>query len=140
MQTNHFGSPGTSLTASVAVIPWLTRPFRGHIIGLLHRERLYRFATYTGAVVDRLDISDETVTLQVHERRHRLELRAVRASGGLLRGPSTAGMGRRVPETLAAEVELRLSRVGKNESKVLFQGTGRCAGLEVAGDLKRLLE
>jgi hypothetical protein len=139
MQTNHFDAPRTSLTASLAIIPWLFRSFRGHIMGLWHNGQLYRFATYTGARVDRFAITDEAVDVSVHDDQHRLELRATRASAGLLRGPSTSDMGRRVPETLSAQVEVRLSEVGKATSVTLFHGTGRCAGLEVAGDLERLL-
>jgi tocopherol cyclase len=33
-QTNHFAQPGTSLTASVAIIPWIRRSFPGFIIVL----------------------------------------------------------------------------------------------------------
>ncbi|MCB0022532.1 MAG: hypothetical protein KDD91_05820, partial [Caldilinea sp.] len=54
MQTNHFGRTGVSLTASVARIPWLGTAFRGFIVGLLCDGTLYRFASYTGAVIDRL--------------------------------------------------------------------------------------
>ncbi len=48
-QSNHFDHPGTSITISVATIPWLRTSFRGFIIGLWHDRKLYRFATYTGA-------------------------------------------------------------------------------------------
>jgi hypothetical protein len=54
LQTNHFGVPGTSLTASIAVIPWMRSSFSGFIVGFLHGGRLYRLATYTGAKVAHL--------------------------------------------------------------------------------------
>jgi hypothetical protein len=138
-QTNHFGHPRTSLTASVAIIPWLRGAFRGHIIGLWHEGRLYRFATYTGAHIERLEVTEEQVTWIVCDRRHRLEMRATRARGGLLCGPSRMDMGVRVPETLRATVEVRLRRLDSVGQVVLFEGTGRYAGLEVAGDVERLL-
>jgi hypothetical protein len=139
LQSNHFSQSGTSITASVAIIPWGRRSFRGFIIGLWHDGHLYRFATYTGAETERLDVTDECVTWVVRDRTHRLEMRAMRAHGALLRGPSKVDMGVRVPETLGATVEVRLSRVGREWSVLLFADTGRHAGLEVAGDLERLL-
>jgi hypothetical protein len=36
MQSNHFEQPGTCLTASVAIIPWLRSAFSGFVVGLWH--------------------------------------------------------------------------------------------------------
>ncbi len=136
MQTNHFGAAGTSLTASIAIIPWLRSAFPGFIIGLRHQGRLYRFATYTGAVIERLTIEDDQVLWTVADRRRRLEMKARRAEGGLLYGPTRQEMHKRVDETLKAAVEVRLS---EKAGRVVFAGTGRHAGMEVQGDLDRLL-
>jgi tocopherol cyclase len=140
LQTNHFEQPGTSLTGSVAMIPWVGRAFRGFIIGLWHSGELYRFATYTGARIEKLAISDTEVTWVVRDRRNRLEMVAHRKQSGLLRGPSGVDMGVRVPETLQATVAVRLANLAGGEAHALFEGTGRNAGLEVAGDLPRLLK
>jgi hypothetical protein len=137
-QTNHFEASGTSLTASVAIIPWLRGSFPGFIIGLWHGGVLYRFATYTGARIDRLEITDEEVIWIVRDRRHRLEMRARRAQGGLLQAPTTVDMGRRIAETLNARVQTALYSLEGGGDRRLFQGTGRHAGLEAAGDLARL--
>jgi hypothetical protein len=123
----------------VAIIPWLRSAFRGFIIGLWHEGKLYRFASYTGARIERLVTTDEQVTLEVHDRAHRLEMRARRAESATILGPSRADMGVRVPETLAATVHVRLIRWADGEQALLFEGTGRHAGLEIAGDLDRLL-
>ncbi len=48
---------------------------------------------------------------------------------GLLKGPTTVEMGKRVAETLSATVAVRLTRRG--DGRVLYEGTGRHAGLEV---------
>jgi hypothetical protein len=136
LQSHHFDAPGTCVTGSVAVIPWLGSAFDGFIVGLWHERRLYRFATYTGARIERLAVDDEAVAWVLEDRHHRLSLHATRAEAGLLRGPSVTDMGVRVPETLRARVAVRLTdRAGR----VLFEGQGRHAGLEVAGDLRRLL-
>ena len=137
-QTNHFGKPHTSLTASMAIIPWLRGSFPGFIVGVWHGERLYRFATYTGARVERLDIADEALTWVVRDRHHRLEMRAIRAEGGFLQAPTTADMGRRIAETLNASVETALYSLEGGRTRLLFHGIGRHAGLEAVGDLSRL--
>ena len=137
-QSNHFEEPGTSLTASVAIIPWVQRSFPGFIVGLWHDGILYRFATYTGARIEQLDITDEQVVWVMRDRRYRLEMRAIRSAGGLLHAPTPVDMGRRIAETISAEVEVALYRLGGSASQLLFRGTGRHAGLEAVGDLSQL--
>jgi tocopherol cyclase len=135
-QSNHFEQVGSSLTASVAVIPWLGSAFRGFIIGLWHDGRLYRFATYNGARIERLEIADDHVDWVVSRADMRLEMRASRVEGGLVLGPTRQEMGKRINETLKATVEVHLA--DKN-GKTIFQGKGCYAGLEVHGDLEKLL-
>lgn len=136
-QTNHFDQPGTSLTASIAVIPNLGLKFPGFIIGFWHNQQLYRFATYTGAKVRRLHVTDDTVHWIVRDRQFQLEMTSTRARGGLLMGPEKTAMHMRVDETLQAQVHVRLSRLSGD---MIFDGTGRNAGLEVVGDLRMLLK
>lgn len=135
-QSNHFESKGTCITASVAIIPWLRSAFKGFIIGFLFEGQLYRFATYTGAEIERLEISDTQVHWIVKNKDYRLVMMAEKGRGGLLRGPTRLDMGKRIVETLDARVDVELSNRAGN---ILFQGSGRYAGLEVQGDLDRLL-
>lgn len=137
-QTNHFGQPGTSLTASVAIIPWIRRSFPGFIIGLWHEGSLYRFATYTGARIEVLEVAEQQVKWVVRDRRYRLEMLAFRSDGSLLRAPTPMDMARRIPETLNATIDVSLYAVADGRMKLLLQGTGRHAGLEVVGDMARL--
>jgi hypothetical protein len=139
MQSNHFAEEGTSFTASVAIIPWLRSSFRGFIIGLWHAGRLLRFATYTGARTEELAVADDDVHWIVSDRRYLLDIRASRSEAGLLRGPSGVDMGVRVPETLNATVTVRLWDRGGGNDTLVYEGTGLHGGLEVAGDLGRLL-
>jgi tocopherol cyclase len=139
MQTNHFGQPGISLTASVAMIPWLRGAFRGFIIGLWHTGVLYRFATYTGAQIEQLHVTNERVDWIVRDRTYRLEMVASHAPTELLHAPSRLDMGARAPETLNASVKVRLSRNEPSGYATVFEGAGRYAGLEVAGQLEQLL-
>jgi len=136
MQSNHFSQPGTSLTASIATIPWLGRSFVGFIIGLLHEGRLYRFATYLGTALERLEVREERVRWTLRGREHRLEIEALPGPGALLHAPTEIDMGRRIPETMQASLRARLSRL---DGTLLLDDTGACAGLEVAGDLDGLV-
>jgi tocopherol cyclase len=138
-QSNGFPTAGTCVTASVAVIPWVGSAFNGFIAGLWHRGRLYRFATYTGARLERQEVSDQRVVLHYADSRrdgYRLEVEATRASGGLLRSPERTAMLQRVMESLTATVHVRL--LDNATGRVIFDEVGQHAGLEVVGDLPEL--
>jgi tocopherol cyclase len=135
-QSNHFGAVSACITASVAIIPWIGRAFRGFIVGLWLNGKLYRFATYTGAQIVSLQIFDDHVDWVLQDRRYRLSLTARRVRGGLLRGPTRLDMGKRVLETLNASVQVRLETL---RGEMLFDGVGAHTGLEVMGDLPWLL-
>jgi hypothetical protein len=146
MQSNHFkpDALGTSLTASVAIIPWLRGAFPGFIVGLRRSGQLYRFATYTGATIARLDLADTHVAWQMTGRAgpghtlHRLEIVAWRAEGGLLHSPERSVMLQRVPESLTARIDVRLLAVTGGQEHVIFEGTGRHAGLEIVGPIQEI--
>jgi hypothetical protein len=149
-QSNHFGADArgapltTSLSASVAIIPWLRGAFPGFIVGLRHDGQLYRFATYTGAAIERLELADTHVTWHMAGRTgpdhtpHRLEIVAWRAEGGLLHSPERSAMLQRVLESLTARLDVRLLTVAGGRERVVFEGTGRHAGLEIVGPIDEI--
>ena len=139
LQSNHFSRPGVSLTASVASIPIGSWRFPGFIVGLWHDGRLHRFATYDLSHIERLEIGETTVSWTLRSRSERLEILATRAEGGLLRGPSKADMGVRVPETLSAQADVRLTVLRAGRATTVFQDTGHHAGLEIVGDVQCLV-
>lgn len=124
------------MLGSAAIIPWLGSSFRGTIAGVWHQQRLYPFATYTGAKLERLELDDTHVRLAWADRRHRLELETERRQGGLLHAPVRSEMHKRVEESMDGELKVRLTT---REGEVLLDDVGRAAGLEVHGDLERLL-
>ncbi len=136
MQSNHFVTVGTSVVASIAIVPWLRSAFPGFLVGLRHDGRLHRFATYTGARTEALRLADDRIDWTVADRHARLTIRAYRATAGLLLGPTRQRMESRVGETMLAEIEVRLE---DRRTRTVLEGTGRHAGLEVHGDLERLL-
>jgi len=135
-QGNHFETVGTSLTASVAIIPWLGNAFRGFIIGFWHQGVLHRFATYNGSRIESLSVSDDQVQWVAHNRNFKLVMVATRANGGILHEPTRSEMLQRVEETMTAKLEVHLI---DSHGKTIFHQTSRNAALEVQGDLSRLL-
>ncbi|MBN2293424.1 MAG: hypothetical protein JXM70_13425 [Pirellulales bacterium] len=138
-QCNHFSQTGTSLTGSVAIIPWLRRPFAGFIIGLWHNGRLYRFATYTGAKIKAIDVKNEQIKLTVEDKHHRLEMHVIGAGGHSLRGPTSISMEGRVVETLGATIHVKLQELNHKAECEIFRDIGHHAGMEAMGDTQRLM-
>jgi tocopherol cyclase len=137
-QSNHFEQPGTSITISVATIPWLGQAFRGFIVGLWHARHLYRFTKYNAAKITSLRLTDTHVVLHMANRTHRLALEAARSEGGLLHAPYRSDMLQRVTESLTATIAVKLSEL-KSE-RVLFEGLGRHAGLEINGEIQQIVD
>ena len=138
-QSNHFGRAGTSLTCSVARIPWVTGAFVGHIAGLLHDGRLFRFATYTGARLVSLETRPGGADIVLRDARRELELHADGGATGDLKAPVLGAMEGRVGESLGAMVRVRLREVRRGRPVVVYEGTGTCAGLEVVDDRGELV-
>lgn len=142
LQTNHFDTPATCFTGAVAITKLGRVAFRGMVIGFWHAGQLYRFTTYSRAKIERLTLTDTHVhyalvgtTGQGDRRgRYRLEVDAERADGAILKAPYDGNMRERVAEALTATAHVRLFR----GDALVFDGVGRCAGLEVVGDLRRV--
>ena len=136
MHSNHIAdSPDTSLVASVAIIPWLTGEFRGFIVGLQHEGRLHRFTTYNKSKELQLQVDDSHVRWRLSGPDGELELRAERKRGGLLHAPLRDAMHQRVEETLDGQIEIKLTEKGK----ILLDSTADIAGIEIFGDIEKLL-
>lgn len=141
MASNHIDTaagehPDASLVASVAIIPWRGSAFRGWIIGFRHGGRLHRWTTYNRSRERMLEIDDTHVRWEVEGPDGILSLEAERVRGGLLHAPLRTAMHRRVEETLDAVVTIRHT---DSSGRELLVGTARCAGLEVFGDVDRML-
>lgn len=137
MQSNHFDTPNTSLSASIAMVPLLGRTMRGGIVGFYHEGILHKFAKYTNVVNEQLKLTDDHVHWTMRNKTHRLELVAERGSGGLLLAPIRTEMHKRVDETMQSSVHVRLTTLA---GEVIFDQIGRNTGLEVHGDLDTLLK
>jgi len=140
MQTNHFDREGISLFGSIAKIPWLRNYFTGYIFGFLFENHLYRFTTYNGAKIDRLEVSDDKIRLSIENKHHSLEIDAKREDGVDLPAPSLGEMTSKVNETLSSKINLKFYKRDRNMNKLIYSGTGRNAGLEFVGNIDELLK
>jgi hypothetical protein len=137
LHSNHIDAdPSASLVASVAIIPWVRSSFRGFIVGLKHHGHLYRWATYNRSKEVELAIDDTHVTWTLTGPDGTLRLSAERARGGLLHAPLRSAMHQRVEETMDGRVYIRHE---DQAGRVLLEGEGGCACMEVFGDIDRLL-
>ena len=140
MQTNHFDEDQVSLFGSVANIPWLRSYFTGYIFGLYYKKHLYRFTTYTGAKIEKLNVSKDKIVIKIKEKHYKLEITANRTEGVDLPAPSMGEMKSRVNESLRSRINVKLIDIKKGKEELIFKGTGRNSGLEFVGDVNELLK
>jgi hypothetical protein len=137
LASNHIDTdPSASLIGSVAIIPWLGGAFRGFVVGLKHGGSLHRWTTYNGSKQRELSITDSRVRWSLTGPDGLLELEAARVRGGILKAPHRHAMLERVEETLDATVTIRHT---DPHGTVVLEGNGFAAGLEVVGDIERLI-
>lgn len=138
MQSNHFSSPGISLKASVANIPWLGSSFVGFIAGLWFNGQLIRFTTYNGTHLKQCYVDQKKVSIQLQNRRHRLCISAQRDDATELAAPIQGAMQGKIEESMTAVLQVELWD-NKNH-QLIWKDHGYSAGLEVAGAVQTLLK
>lgn len=134
-QSNNFEQTGVSFMCSIARVPWLGKAFPGFLGFVLIEGKVYRFATYTGAKVENLLVEEKEVSFDIQAKKFRLEVRARRSHTGLLKAPVSGAMDRRIAESLDAVIGLKLY---DRDDKLIFEGSGQHAGLEVVGRMEEL--
>lgn len=137
MQTNHFSTPGISLKASVAKIPWLGNSFVGCIAGVWLSDRLIQFTTYNGSKLTKAQVDRECLQLQIENANYRIDILAHREQATKLASPISGFMDGRIEESLISTVEVKL--FDKKNKVMLLNDIGRNAGLEVAGNVADIL-
>lgn len=138
MQSNHFEVEGVSIKCSVARIPWMGSSFTGFIAGLWLGDRLIRFTTYNRSVLHKVTVDHTLVNIELTNPKYRLQVAAERDQATELASPIRGHMEGRIQETMTARINIRL--LDKKSDVVVFTGTGKFAGLEVAGALTEILK
>jgi len=134
LQTNHFETEGTSLMVSIANIPWFGSYFDGFIVGLYHNNRLYKFATYTGALLTALDYKTDRLNIRIKSKTHSLDINVTAKQGTELRSPVLGNMTGRISESLNSHIAVELYEICRNSEKLIYSGNSSLTGLEIAGD------
>jgi tocopherol cyclase len=135
MQSNHFKDERTSFMLSIARIPWIGSSFTGFLGFVLHKDKLYTFATYTGAKISRLKTDGQWVEVFVKAKEFSVSIKGKNSSGGVLKAPQSGEMDRVIHESINAELYIKLF---DKQGKLVFEGTGRNAGLELVGEMQLL--
>ena len=136
LQCNHFKESGTSLFASLAMVPWRGRELRGYIIGLHREGKFYTFTTYNRATLDFAKIKSNRIKMKLSKGKYQLQIEAAADDWVELIGPYRESMKQNVRETLGAEISVILE--DKKQGEELFAGHSNKAGLEINGDLVKL--
>lgn len=139
-QSNHFSSENVSITGSIAIIPWIRKPFLGLILGLWFKNKLYRFTTYSGAKLIHLKVEENKIKSVFKQKDITMEIIINRVDGGYLQAPTINGMTHRISESIKSNVEIKLSKTSNGKSEIIFNDIGRHAGFEIAGDVQRLIQ
>lgn len=137
MQSNHFSTPGISVKASVANIPWIRNSFVGFIAGVWLGDRLIRFTTYNGSALVKLAISEKKLEMVLHSRKYIFELLATRGEATILASPIQGMMDGRIEESMTSILEVKITE--KKSKLVILHDNGRNAGLEVAGEINQII-
>lgn len=140
MQTNHFDRNGISLSGSIAKIPWLGNYFTGYIFGFLYNKKLYKFTTYSGAKVTDLDVTDDKIKIRLENKAYCLDINADRSEGVELPAPKLGEMTAKVNESLHSSINITLLRKTGSDTKLIYSGTGKNAGLELVGNVDELIK
>jgi tocopherol cyclase len=132
MQSNSFmQQQDVSFMISVAHIPWLGSSFTGFLGYLMWDDKLWPFATYTGAKLQTVAVGQDDVDIIISDRNYRIIIKGNKGLRGTLLAPVAGNMTRTIHESLDAMITIRLE--DKNGNKVFEAKTAR-AGLELVGD------
>jgi hypothetical protein len=136
MQSNNFVSNDASFMLSVANIPWLGKSFTGFLGFCYFNGSIHRFATYTRASLQVRHQGEDTLQIEINDRKLVYEINAIRNNSGLLKAPVKGSMDRRIPESIDARLKLI---VRDNTGKIVLNDSTSIAGLEIVGDQQILL-
>ena len=137
MQSNHFEEEGVSFKCSVATIPMFGSGFTGFICGLYIKGHFIRFTTYNFSKLKHLEKHDTGVDLELISPWYHLKVKAKNGQTALLASPIQGAMEGRISESMTAQLHIQITE--RKSNKIIFEGTGKHAGLEIAGAFDELL-
>jgi len=136
-QSNHFQDSELSVSISLATIPWKKSQFSGYIVGVQHKDILYRFAPYRRSKITNINFEENS--LEWHLKNGDTEVQFIIERGSrssLLYAPDKTNMVPKVAEYLDGKINCRLIIDGKT---VIEDQTDKAA-LEIIGNTDTLIE
>jgi hypothetical protein len=135
-QSNNFSNNDLSITASLATIPWKNTDFAGFIVGLYHKNNLYRFTTYRNTVTKEIHYDSNKFSWQLRQNDLVLELTIEKGhKAGLLYAPDKIDMVPRVHEYLDGNIYLKLY----DHKGTILEDQTTSAAVEIIGDVRKLI-
>ena len=136
-QSNSFkADPGTSVMLSVASVPWLGKFFTGFLGFIYHEKVMYRFGTYTGHRITRLEFSDSGVEISISGKKTSIDFSLHKGSTAILKAPAEGRMVRDIEESTMGRISFRLKFA---DGRPDAEAEGCPAGAEIVGDTELLL-
>lgn len=136
-QCNNFDIDDTSLTCSIANIPFPFSNFTGFLIGLYVKGEFYKFTTVNRSKL-RLDFSKNDISIITCNKNHILKFNASAPSHSFMKlyAPTENKMLPIAKESLQGKLYFEL--LDKQSKNLLFSSEGCCSGLEFGGNYKTL--
>ncbi len=139
IQCNNFRKAHTSLSCSLAHIPFPVSSFRGFLVGLYVGNTFYEFTTMNRSKAEVIQKGTDVV-MHLKNRHHSLTIDCETNSEDfiLLNGPRGDQMVPLVQENLQGKVAVILrENVG---GKIIYEDSSQCAGVEYGGDQMMVLD
>jgi hypothetical protein len=128
IQSNNFKDNKSSLTFSVAKIPWLGRYFTGFICFLYFNNRFYLFSTYAKSTLSGISYDGITLNLTLANKDNTLKITAIKRKSGELMAPASGKMTRRIKESIDSTVIITLF---DKSGSIIYSDSAQRAGLEI---------
>lgn len=128
LHSNHFKNSSSSLFFSVAHIPFHFTEFEGFICNFVTENKEYRFATYNRSKCRILEITDDTVHMQLENKHAHLEIKAKILGQGELIAPVLGTMEKTIKEGISGVLSIRLEDKQTGE---IYKDIGENAGVEI---------
>lgn len=138
VQCNNFRSSNTSLTCSIAHIPFLSSSFRGFLIGISIENKFYKFTTMNKSKLHTEQVQNN-IFISCENKNYLLKIQTFSEINDFMMcyAPRDDKMIPLVGEALKGKVSVEL--IEKASNKMILKDIGVCTGIEYGGEQKMIL-
>lgn len=126
-QGNNFKNSKASFVFSIAKVPFLFSSFEGLFAVLLVEDKEFRFTTYNFSKVNKLNIQNNIVEIEIFKGKYKLEIQITGKSQGNLKLPTKGTMHKNLKESIDSSIMIKLYE----NDKLLFQDESFACGFEI---------